>query len=353
MVELAAVPGGAGRDVEAVLRDLGASDAVIAAALRDNRPASLAVDLALARGGILSPADVAGRLGVAPGEVVDVWRLLGVHVEGDDAPCLTEDDLELTRAVLAIRDFDGGNADELFRVLGSALARVAESAVALYIQAVEPALGPGEGEWVSSVVSTVRRALDVGDRLGALFSHHLRDAVDLQRSAQATVHERSVFRLGVGFVDLVGSTPLVRRLDPAALVETVGRLEALAFGVVSSHGGRVVKYIGDEIMFVAVDPMACCRIAAELVRAFGDHSVEPRAGLAYGDVVTRYGDYYGAVVNVAARLAELAIPHEVLVAEELAEAVADRRAFEPAGRRLLKGFSEPVRVSSLALDECR
>ena len=75
-------------------------------------------------------------------------------------------------------------------------------------------------------------------------------------------------------------------------------------------------------------------------------------GLATGDLLTREGDYYGVEVNLAARLADIAVPQEILVSTDtkrLAEKddVDDVFAFEPAGRRALKGFATPVEVFSL------
>ena len=75
-------------------------------------------------------------------------------------------------------------------------------------------------------------------------------------------------------------------------------------------------------------------------------AVLPRGGIAFGEVLVRGGDYYGAVVNLASRLADQAVPSELLVTEQLAEA-ATGCTFEPAGRRVMKGFAEPVTVRSL------
>jgi len=97
-------------------------------------------------------------------------------------------------------------------------------------------------------------------------------------------------------------------------------------------------------MFVAVDAARACDIALPVVDRFRtDASVMPRGGLATGTLLMRGGDYYGPIVNLASRLADLAVPSEVLVTTEVvAEASADGLRFEPAGKRMLKGFDEPV-----------
>ncbi len=65
--------------------------------------------------------------------------------------------------------------------------------------------------------------------------------------------------------------------------------------------------------------------------------------MAWGEVLVRGGDYYGSVVNRASRLVDAAVPRELLVTEAFAE-VSTCLEFEPAGRRMLKGFAEPVPV---------
>ena len=148
----------------------------------------------------------------------------------------------------------------------------------------------------------------------------------------------------VGFVDLVGFTSASRRMTPRELGDVIDRFEETAHDVVNVRDGRVVKLIGDEVMFVAVDAAAGCDIALALVEEFGrEATVTPRGGLAAGDLVFRGGDYYGPVVNFAARLAQIAVPGELLVTTEVAsQAAGPALRFEPAGKRLLKGFDDPV-----------
>jgi adenylate cyclase len=340
-----------GEEIVIFLRSLGATEEQIAAARRECRLAGLAADLVLAEGATLSAADVASRAGVDVDRVIALWRLLGVAVPEPRRPMFSERDASFTAQSLALGP--NGPHDELLRVLGSSLTRVAEAAVSLYVQTVEPQLNVPEVDtviWAKDLASTASLALQLGDSMGAIFVHHLRDAINRQRVAQAEVTERTLSRLAVGFVDLVGFTPISRQAAPSDLLELIGRFEELAFEVAAANNGRVVKHIGDEVMFVALDVAAGCAIARSLTRAFDTEGIEPRAGLAFGDVISRYGDYYGPVVNLASRLADLAVPKEVLVDAATAAAAAGTSVvLQPAGRRLLKGFDEPVEVYSLAL----
>lgn len=335
-------------DIDAFLRSLGASDQQIATAWRDCRIAALAGDLVLAEGATLTAGDLASRADVSVDAVLSLWRTLGVVVPDGDRPMFSESDAVFT-SFAAHFEPTGLGGDELMRVLGASLARVAEAAISLYVQTVEPSLDVPEAdllEGARDLAKATAGALRLGDSMGAIFSHHMRGAIDRQRIAQSEVTDRSLYRLAVGFVDLVGFTPLSLHTAPSKLLELISLFEAKAFEVASSHNGRIVKHIGDEVMFVALDAAAGCAIARDITAAYSK-GIEPRAGVAFGDVITRHGDYYGAVVNLASRLAELAVPKEVLVDGATASSAGGAFAFRPAGHRLLKGFDGPLEVFSL------
>ncbi len=334
--------------IDGVLRSLGATDEQLEVAGRDGHLIGLAADLVLTQGDVLTAADLAARAEVPVEVVVALWRTLGVAVPDGQLPMFSERDAEFTSFILRTNPV-GSHGDELLRVLGSSLTRVAEAAVAVYVQTVEPELESAEvdtAEVATKMAAVTATALRLGDSMGAIFSHHMRDAVLRQRAAQSGVSDRSLHRLAVGFIDLVGFTPLSLRTSPARLLGLISQFEAKAFEVASGHNGRIVKHIGDEVMFVADDASAGCAIAHDITAAYSE-DIEPRGGVAFGEVITRHGDYYGTVVNLASRLAELAVPGEVLVNEAVVSSTGNRFAFRPAGRRLLKGFDEPLEVFSL------
>ena len=139
-------------------------------------------------------------------------------------------------------------------------------------------------------------------------------------------------------------------MSPRELAAVIERFaEETAYDVATARDGRVVKLIGDEVMFVTVDPAAACDIGLTLFERFADDvAVTPRGGLAYGDLLLRGGDYYGSVVNLAARVAQIAVPNELLVTIDMAAALAGApMRVEPAGKRMLKGFDEPVALASV------
>jgi len=142
--------------------------------------------------------------------------------------------------------------------------------------------------------------------------------------------------LAVGFADMVGFTALSPQLSEEALAGVVSRFAALAYDTVARLGGRVVKMIGDEAMFVAEEVDAAARIGLELSDAYGDDEMvsDVRVGVVAGAVVAQDGDYYGPVVNLAHRIVKIANPGSVLVDAVVHEALEDHDEFAWKGLRL-------------------
>ena len=127
----------------------------------------------------------------------------------------------------------------------------------------------------------------------------------------------------VGFADLVQFTRLSRDLSGAELADVVARFEAVGRDVISVGGGRVVKTVGDEIMFLADTPEDGAQIAVSLAETItADPDLPPlRVGLAWGSMFSRYGDVFGPTVNLAARMESVALPGTVMVDPDTADAV--------------------------------
>jgi adenylate cyclase len=321
-------------------------------ALRDMQAEDLAVDLVLERGAVLTARQLAEAGGMPVESVVELFHDLALAVPDVDVPQFTEVDVVLVQLLGMAKAHGIVRSADLLRVVAGSMERIAEAAVAVYVQGPEEDLRRRNAsglECAESTTSATELALALGAGLAPIFRHHMRQAVARQRVIQEGVSRREMARVAIGFVDLVGSTTLQARLDPEALGAQVSRFESRAFDVTAAGGGRLVKFIGDEIMVAAADPVAGCRIVVDLVDAFTDDGTQPRAGLVFGEVLFRHGDYYGPVVNLGARLVDAAIPGEALVDASVAEAVKDESlSFEPAGRRMLKGLDTPVAVWTLA-----
>jgi len=314
----------------------------------------LAGDLVLRPGERLTLAEVAAAAGMSPSAIERLRLATGLPPAAADERLFNHEDAEV------FANFATGHALfgehpmlQFIRVIGSSLARIAEAAVAVFLANVE---GPiierhaGELALAEANLRAIQALEAIPNGVRTILRAHMETAIRRLRAARRERLMLDTVQVAVGFIDLVGYTRLSQQLDPRALGTLVERFEALASDTVAARDGRVVKLIGDEVMFVAVDAAAACDIALTLVERFaGDTSVMPRGGLALGPALMRSGDYYGPVVNLASRIAELAVPREILVTAEVVErAGTDRFTFEPAGRRILKGFEGPVALHAAA-----
>ncbi len=138
--------------------------------------------------------------------------------------------------------------------------------------------------------------------------------------------------LGVGFADIVNYTRQSRSLSRKELSQLIDNFESRALEILTAHDGRIIKTIGDEILFVADDPESIARIGLELVeeRLRDEDFPELRVGLAWGPALARLGDVLGPVVNVASRLTSTSRPGRVLVDRALAEELEGQRALQAA-----------------------
>lgn len=137
-------------------------------------------------------------------------------------------------------------------------------------------------------------------------------------------------RVAVGFADLVGFTAQTQQLTEEELADVVGRFESVAYDVVSAHQGRVVKMIGDEVMFVADSVRQGAEVALALAETYRNDPAlsDVRVGVAAGPALEREGDVYGPVVNLASRITSIAYPGAVVVAEDVYVALVDDDDYE-------------------------
>ena len=322
--------------------------------LRTDSLGSLAGDHRIMPGERLSRTEAIAESGIAAetfDESVAAFGFVPVAGAPEGEVGFTRDEV----ATMAMFDalsgvFTPAEARSFLRVVGASISRIGEAAVSLFLSDVEShSIASGESELeLAKKVEAAGGLLDgVAASLDPVLRRHVLQAIERTRLTMISDTERIQFRYAVGFVDLVGFTAISSEMEPRQLAAFLRDFEGRAYDVVTSVGARVVKLIGDEVMFVASDPAAACRAASQLMAGFGaEHElVVPRGGVAYGEVLVRGGDYYGPVVNLASRLVDEAVPQELLVTEELAQATTGC-TFEPAGRRMVKGFADPVAVRS-------
>jgi adenylate cyclase len=246
-----------------------------------------------------------------------LWRAVGFPDVPPGAIVFTQADVEAARLAFAqapARDIEQGTLLQQIRVISGSLARVAsvEATGVAEILAEMHASGMPDDE-IALALLTDERLLDVGVLIDYVHRLQLRAAV-WRTMVLAAEPDAPI---AVGFADLSGYTKISAGLDPGSLSDLVGSWEAIAYDTIVANGARIVKTIGDEVMFVGL-PMETVAAALALRDAAAAEGLPPlRIGLAAGSVISRDGDYFGPVVNLASRLTELAGPGELLVPAEL------------------------------------
>lgn len=157
------------------------------------------------------------------------------------------------------------------------------------------------------------------------------------------------------FADVVGSTRLYEKLGDAEAKHAIERCLKRVGRAVEATGGRVVKTIGDEVMAVLPDAAAAMKASTDMqerVTALPPVSgiqLAIRVGFHAGAVIEEGGDYFGDTVNIAARLAALARPNQILAGGASLDGVSPllrqaTRTLEPVS---VKGKRDPVPVSEV------
>ena len=307
----------------------------------------------------LTLPQVAEQAGVEPAQVAAFWRALGLPVPDPDVAAFTPTDALVVETVLrAGREFDlsGRTGVTLVRAIGHTTERLVTWQVESLVEhmAFRYALDD-----TTARILVLDRLADVVPLLELQLVHAWRRQVAAiagrfaQTYAQAHVPKQTddlPLARAMGFADMVSFTTRSAGLGPGALAELVGGFEAAARDTVTALGGRVVKTIGDAVLFVADDIETGARVALGLADALGAGSSTPvRVGLTWGRVISRFGDVFGPSVNVAARMTAQAEPGTVMLDASTGAHLAGRAGFAlaPQPEREVAGLGpvSPVRLS--------
>lgn len=286
----------------------------------------------------LSARQVAARAGVDVELARRVWRALGMPEAADDQVMFDARDAEALTALRGILEL-GVPAEELLaigRLYGQAMSRIADAETRMFRERVLAPAMAADGEPVEERLRPVVEALlDISARL--LDQAHRRK---LMMALDALSAEGSTESLAAGFADLVAFSRISDELAGEELGGLVEAFEDLAVNVCAEAGARLVKVIGDGVMFVSADPARVLAAATAIVAGASEHSLLPdaRAGLDFGGAVPLGGDYFGRPVNVAARITAYARPATVVLSGEFRQALADGDLpMSRIGKRRLKG----------------
>jgi adenylate cyclase len=208
--------------------------------------------------------------------------------------------------------------------MGQSLSRLADWQTGMLAEALARAGDDGARHPASpeEAVEAARTLLPMLEQIqNYVWRRHLAANADRLLSAAGGGDRRE---LAVGFADLVGYTSRSRGMGGRELGVMLEDFESIAAEVIARHRGRVVKTVGDGVLFTAASALDAMHIALGLPDAWDAEDRPPlRVGAAYGEVLTRLGDVYSPVVNLASRLTSVARPGTVLVDRELADRLRD------------------------------
>ena len=286
---------------------------------------------------VLTREDVEARASVPPEQASDIWAAMGFAEVPYGQPAFTNADVTALQTAASLLELGIIDADTLLvmaRAMGQGLAKLAEAQLDVF-RGLSGDLTVDE-----AVAAAATAAGDVLPRLEelVLFVWRRQFAAAVQRSI-ATVQKDGMPVLAIGFVDLVNFTRSSRTWDSRQLEQTLERFERALALRVGAAGGRVVKTLGDGVLYTTDDARSAVSVALDTVAAHEADDALPsvRAGVAVGPVLVRLGDVFGEPVNLASRLADEARPNTLLVDKEVAESLEGLEV-RPLHRRSVRGY---------------
>lgn len=285
-------------------------------------------------------SEVAAKAGVDLEDAERLWAALGFATVGDDARTFTDGDIEALRQTQKLTEIVGADLElqiAIGRLYGQVFSRLASLQTQMMMEVV--AANPEMLVGGNGIVRFVDEAMPVLDSIQTyvwrrqvvayfdrIVSQVLRAGADDNGAGPTRV---------VGFADMSGFTTFTRSASEADLRAILERFEDVTTTAIGAHHGRIVKTLGDEVLFVVEDPHAAAEIALELVELTDEDEAMPplRVGLAAGPVLDRLGDVYGSTVNIASRLTSTARPGTILIDRGLHDLLVGDEAFFLRGRR--------------------
>jgi adenylate cyclase len=274
---------------------------------------------------------IAEKAGMPPERTLRLWRALGFPDAADDDPAFTDADVTALEVLSALIDsgFVGQeNEASIARAMGQSLSRLADWQTDMLADALARAAGDdprsvSADDAVAAAKELLPRLRQVQDYV---WRRHLAANADRLLAAAGTGDRRE---LAVGFADLVGYTSRSRGMGGRELGRMVEDFESIATEVIARHHGRVVKTVGDGVLFTTVSAVDAAEVGLELPAVWDSDERPPlRVGAAYGAVLTRLGDVFSPVVNLASRLTSVARPGTLLVDRELAHRLEEEPGYK-------------------------
>lgn len=298
--------------------------------------------------------ELAEMVGIRLDDLKRLWRALGFAEPDPSVVMFTDADATAVGLVKVAIDhevvvFD--TAVDAARAIGQTMARLADWEISVIGPKQEP--GESPSSFNDRRVAMAQRLVgELGGVFEELLSYawrrHLAAAL-ARYGVDAGQDDEATHEVTVGFADIVQFTALSNEIGEAKVGDLVELFESRCQDVVATAGGRIIKSLGDSVLFVVPDAVAALDIADGIINVIGRDSRMPdvRIGLSSGPVAQRLGDVFGPAVNRAARLTGVARRNRVIIDEATAELLPkDRFETRRLPARPLRGFGlvEPVAV---------
>ena len=318
-----------------------------------DEPDQQLVDIILAEQLHYTNDEVAERGGLTPEQAARLWRNLGFPDPGDETAFGDADVTAVAIAATAIQHqiLDEDTVFRLTRALGQTMSRLADWQVTILVDQLEADIERGKSDSRADAALELAHSSVPGfERLMVhVWRRHLAAAAARLTALGESDQALLTTDMTVGFADMTRFTALSNRLDESELARVVEDFETRCGDLITSAGARVIKTLGDAMLFVHPDPVHATRISLDIIAAIGARPQLPdvRVGLATGSVLSRLGDVFGPPVNLAARLSQVARANRVLVDQATADALGDRFETRALPPRLIKGFGNlsPITVT--------
>ncbi|HEX5468416.1 MAG TPA: adenylate/guanylate cyclase domain-containing protein [Gaiellaceae bacterium] len=216
------------------------------------------------------------------------------------------------------------------------------------------AKGATPGELLAATATQRGRYRELGRRAVALLIERFADEAVFQNvveQMELALGDDRVERQGesaaIAFLDMSGYTRLAEEAGDAEAASEAARFIAVVEAAATDAGGRLVKVLGDGVMLHFASAAAAVRAALNALRRVHEGGLPAvRAGINAGPMVRRDGDYFGSVVNLAARAADYARAHEILVTQEVVDGWSGDGSvhFRAIGAVSLKNVKRPVEL---------
>ncbi len=302
---------------------------------------------------VYNALEVAAETGASIEQAQRLWRALGFPDRGSER-AFTQADADAVSTLLGLVEdgsIDFDMAVDLTRAVGQTMARLADWEVATLVHRVqELAADDANGSRATAAIRLVEALNEPFERLLVyVWRRHLAAAAARVEALGADEADLHTTLVTVGFADIVQFTALTNRLDHDRIGDLVEIFESRCADVVAGQRGRVIKSLGDAVLFVNEDPIRAYDTAEGIIAVIGRDQRMPdvRVGLSTGSVVTRLGDVFGPPVNLAARLTGVARRNRIIVDGATAERLPeDQFEARPLPARPVRGFGvvEPVAV---------